>query len=359
MPAPNRPVSPASPPEASATLTRDQIARWPKAELHCHLDGSLRLDTLLDLARQQGKLDILPADTVDGLHEILLQVDDSPTLEAYLSWFQYSIPVMQTAKALRRIAYELAEDMAADGVRYLEVRYAPILATDEGLSMQQVNTAVLSGLADAHRAYGIVSKVITCGLRDRQQSASVDQARVAVEQHLDGVIGFDLAGGEASSTPAEHAKAFELAYRNLMGITCHAGESVGPQSIRSALFEAHAHRIGHGVTLRDDPALMQYVIDHQIPLEMCPTSNVQTHVVSSFEAHPLAEYVRAGVAVSVNTDNTLFSRTTTTEELWRAHTRCGLTADETRRVALAAFEHAFLPYDQKQRLLADVRPALT
>jgi adenosine deaminase len=345
-------------PTPTAPLTRDQIARWPKAELHCHLDGSLRLDTLLDLARQQGKLDLLPADSVEGLYEILLQVDDSPTLEAYLSWFRYSIPVMQTSSALRRIAYELAEDMAADGVRYLEVRYAPVLATEEGLTMHQANQAVLDGLADAHRAYGIVSQVLVCALRDRQQEASMEQAKVAVDQAGIGVAGFDLAGGEASSTPAQHAQAFDLARRNLLGITCHAGESVGPDSIRSALFDAGAHRLGHGVTLRDDPALMQYVIDHQIPLEMCPTSNVQTHVVADFASHPIAEYARAGVAVTVSTDNTLFSRTTTTEELWRAHTRCGLTADETRRVALAAFEHAFLPFDQKQALLAEVRADL-
>jgi adenosine deaminase len=343
----------------SDALTREQIAAWPKAELHCHLDGSLRLQTMLDLAREGGLADVLPSDSVEGLHEILLQVDDSPTLEAYLAWFRYTIPLMQTAPALERIAYELAQDMAQDGVRYLEVRYAPILATDGALTMADANQAVLRGLEQARSDWGILSRVIVCGLRDRKQEASVAQARVAVEQRPVGVVGFDLAGGEASGTPAQHAEAFELARRGLLGITCHAGESVGPHSIRSALFDAGAHRIGHGVTLREDPDLMRYVVDHQIPLEMCPTSNVQTHVVDSFADHPIAEYVRAGVAVTVSTDNTLFSRTSTTEELWRAHTRCGLTADETRRVALAAFEHAFLPLDQKRALLADARAALS
>lgn len=339
-------------------LTREQIAGWPKAELHCHLDGSLRLDTLLDLAREQGKTDLLPADSVAGLHEVLLQVDESPTLEAYLAWFRYTIPVMQTEAALERIAYELAHDMAQDGVRVLEVRYAPILATDEGLEMDRVNRAVLRGLERARAAHGIRSSVIVCGLRDRQQQASIAQARVAAAQRGAGAVGFDLAGGEASSTPAEHAEAFEVARRALLGVTCHAGESVGPQSIRSALFDAGAHRIGHGVTLREDPDLLRYVADRQIPLEMCPTSNVQTHVVGSFAEHPLAAYVRAGCAVTVSTDNTLFSRTSTTEELWRAHTRCGLTAGETRAVALAAFEHAFLPLDEKRALVEEARAAI-
>ena len=339
-------------------LTRDDLLAWPKAELHCHLDGSLRLETMLDLARKQGKMSILPADSVAGLDEILHEIDDSPTLEAYLAWFRYSIPLMQTREALSRIAYELAEDNAKENVRYLEVRYGPILHREEGLTLEGVNAAVLEGLGRAERDFGIKSRVIICGLRDRFESASLRQAELAVMHRDRGVVAFDLAGGEAGNPPDHHLAAFYHAKNHLLGITVHAGESFGPASIHQALFRCGAHRIGHGVTLREDPALVQYFVDHQIPLEVCPTSNVQTKVVPSFEAHPLVEYVRAGVPVTVNTDNRLFSRTSVTEELWRVHTRCGVSEADLRQIALNGFRHAFLHWDEKQALLDEVTPAL-
>lgn len=339
------------------TLTREAIFAWPKAELHCHLDGSLRLETMLDLAREQGKTQILPADHVEGLAEILKQIDDSETLEAYLAWFRYSIPLMQSKAALRRIAYELAEDNARENVRYLEVRYGPVLHTEEGLSLEEVNQAVLDGLKDAEREFGIKTAVIICGLRDRYESASLRQAELAVTHRAKGVVAFDLAGGEAGNPPKYHKAAFYHARNNLLNLTIHAGESWGPESIHQALFYCGAHRIGHGITLEQNPALMQYCINHRVPLEICPTSNVQTHVVPSFEAHPIRRYVEAGVAVTVNTDNRLFSRTTVTEELWRVHTRCGVAAADLQQVALNGFRYAFLPWEEKQALLAEVREA--
>ena len=338
------------------TLDRDTIHAWPKAELHCHLDGSLRLSTMIELATEQGKLDLLPADTEEGMAQELKKIDGSPTLEEYLAWFGYSIPLMQSREALHRIAYELAEDMARDNVRYLEVRYGPILHTDEGLTMWQVNDAVLAGLRDAERDHGIKAGVIVCGLRDRRESASLAQAELASAYRGRGVVGFDLAGGERGNPAEMHGAAFYLARKELLNITVHAGESFGPASIRQALFKCGAHRIGHGVTLGQDPELLRYVVDRQIPLEVCPTSNVQTHVVASYEAHPVAEYVRAGVPVTINTDNTLFSHTTTTDELWLAHTRCGISADALREVVLNGFRHAFLHQRDKQALLAEVTP---
>ncbi|HEX8385277.1 MAG TPA: adenosine deaminase [Rubricoccaceae bacterium] len=338
------------------TLDRDTILAWPKAELHVHLDGSLRLGTLLDLARAQGKTDLLPADTEDGLAEALRKIDGSATLEEYLAWFGYSIPLMQTRDALYRIAFELAEDAANENVRYLEVRYGPILHTEAGLTMWQVNDAVLAGLADAGRKYGIRTGVIVCGLRDRFESASLAQAELAVAYRDKGVLGFDLAGGEQGNPAEMHGSAFYTARKHLLNITVHAGESFGPASIRQALFKCGAHRIGHGVTLGQDPDLLRYFVDRQIPLEVCPTSNVQTHVVASYEAHPVAEYVRAGVPVTISTDNRLFSHTTVTDELWIAHTRCGIPADALREIVLNGFRHAFLPYREKCDLLAEVEP---
>lgn len=337
-----------------AALSRDDLLAWPKAELHCHLDGSLRLATMLDLARRQGKMNVLPADTEEELEAILRQIDDSETLEAYLAWFRYSIPLMQSAEALRRIAYELAEDNARENVRYLEVRYGPILHTEEGLSLEQVNDAVLDGLRQAERDFGIRTALIICGLRDRFESASLRQAELAAAYRRRGVVAFDLAGGEAGNPSKHHLHAFYYARNHLLNLTCHAGESWGPESIQQALFYCGAHRIGHGITLRQDPDLMQYFVDHQIPLEICPTSNVQTHVVGSFETHPIKEYVAAGIPVTVNTDNRLFSRTSVTEELWRVHQYCGIDADHLREIALNGFRHAFLAWEEKQDLLRSV-----
>lgn len=338
-------------------LTRDDILAWPKAELHCHLDGSLRLKTVLDLARQQGKMSLLPADSEEALEEILRQIDDSPTLEAYLAWFRYTIPLMQTPEALRRVAYELAEDNARENVRYLEVRYGPILHTEEGLTLDEVNDAVLDGLQAAERDFGIRTALIVCGLRDRYESASLQQAELAVRARKKGVVAFDLAGGEAGHPPKHHLHAFYYARNHLLNLTCHAGESWGPESIHQALFYCGAHRIGHGITLHRDPELMQYVIDHQIPLEICPTSNVQTHVVESFEAHPIRLFVERSVPVTVNTDNRLFSRTTVTDELWRVHRYCGINADQLREIALNGFRYAFLHWEEKQDLLRSVLDA--
>lgn len=338
-------------------LTREDLRAWPKAELHCHLDGSLRLETMLDLAREQGKVNLLPADSTEGLEEILREIDTSETLEAYLAWFRYTLPLMQSKEALGRIAYELAEDNAAENVRYLEVRYAPILHTEEGLSLEEVNDAVLEALKAAERDLDIKTSLIICGLRDRYESASLRQAELAVEYRERGVVGFDLAGGEAGNPPKHHRHAFYHARNNLLNLTIHAGESWGPDSIHQALFFCGAHRIGHGTSLYRDPDLMQYVVDHRIPLEICPTSNVQTHVVSSYEAHPLKRYVKADVPITINTDNRLFSRTSVTEELWRVHQHCDIGPEQLREIVLNGFRYAFLPWDEKQALLREVTDA--
>jgi len=343
----------------SVSLTRDDIASWPKAELHCHLDGSMRLKTMLDIAKAEDKGALLPADSVAGLREELRGVEASGTLEAYLAWFEYTIPLLQTRQALRRAAYELAADNAAENVRYLEVRYSPILHVEEGLTLEQVNDAVLDGLTRAENDLEITTSLIICGLRDRFESASMRLAELAVEYQHNGVVAFDLAGGEAGNPPKGHLHAFYRARNNLLNLTIHAGEDWGPDSIRQALFYCGAHRIGHGISLRKDPELMRYFADHRIPLEICPTSNVDTQAVPSLEAHPIETYVRSDIPVTVNTDNRLFSRTTVTKELWRVYQHCNLEARHLREIALNGFRYAFLPYAQKQSLLRTVTEAFT
>ena len=346
-----------TPAHDAATLTQDDIRSWPKAELHCHLDGSVRLETMLDLAQQQGKMSVLPADSVEGLRDELRQVEASGTLEAYLAWFDYTIPLLQTEAALRRTAYELAADNAAENVRYLEVRYSPILHVESDLSLEAVNDAVIEGLRRAEADFDITTSLIICGLRDRFESASMRLAELAVEYQHEGVVAFDLAGGEAGNPPKGHLHAFYRARNNLLNLTIHAGEAWGPDSIRQALFYCGAHRIGHGISLRKDPELMQYFANHRIPLEICPTSNVDTQAVPSLEAHPIETYVRSDIPVTVNTDNRLFSRTSMTEELWRVYKHCNLEARHLREIALNGFRYAFLPYAQKQALLRSVTEA--
>ncbi len=336
-------------------MTYDKILQWPKAELHCHLDGSIRPQTLIELAAEQGKRDLLPSDSAEGLEQALLEIDDSETLEAFLAWFEYTIGVLQSRQSLRRVAYELAVDADRENVKYLEVRYSPILHTAEGLTLEEVNDAVLDGLRNAERDTGVRSAIIICGLRDRLESTSLRLAELAVDYFGRGVVGFDLAGGEAGNPPKHHLAAFYFARNNLMNLTVHAGESWGPDSISQALFRCGAHRIGHGTSLAEDPALMRYVIDHQVPLEICPTSNVQTKVVENLETHPLVTYVEVGVPVTISTDNRLFSRTTVTEELWRVHTRCGVSEKDLRQIALNSFIHSFLSHDEKWAMVDDVK----
>lgn len=338
----------------AVALTREDIRAWPKAELHCHLDGSMRLETMLDVAKTEGKMDVLPADSVDGLRKKLQGVEESGTLEAYLTWFGYTIPLLQSRDVLRRATYELAADNAAENVRYLEVRYSPILHVEEGLSLEAVNDAVLEGLEQAERDLDITTSLIICGLRDRFESASMRLAELAIEYQHEGVVAFDLAGREAGNPPKGHLHAFYRARNNLLNLTIHAGEAWGPDSIRQALFYCGAHRIGHGISLRKDPELMQYFANHRVPLEICPTSNVDTQAVPSLEAHPIETYVRSNIPVTINTDNRLFSRTSMTKELWRVYQHCNLEARHLREIALNGFRYAFLPYQQKQSLLRSV-----
>jgi adenosine deaminase len=340
-------------------LTYETLHGWPKAELHCHLDGSVRPTTLLDIAADEGKLDLLPADSPEGLVETLKQIDDAGSLVAYLSWFSVSIPLLQTRRSLRRAAYELVETASQENVVYLEVRYSPVLHVEEGLSFEEINDAVLDGLQAASTDFGVRTNLIICGLRDRPESTSLRLAELASSYFRRGVVGFDLAGAEAGYPPKQHLHAFYHARNNLLNLTIHAGESWGPESIHQALFRCGAHRIGHGTTLIRDEALLEYVVDHQIPLEICPTCNVQTGVVDILENHPLKKYVEAGAAVTINTDNRLFSQTSLTQELWRVFQECDLTEEQMRSIVLDGFKHSFLHWEERRDMVNDMTSKLT
>lgn len=332
-------------------ITSDLLRRLPKAELHCHLDGSVRPATLLELARDQGVA--MPRDDAEALADYM-RVDDARTLEDYLKRFDVTLSVMQTAESMERVAFELAEDCAREGVRYVEVRYAPILNVRGGLTLPQTLEHPLRGLARAEREYGIVARVIVCSLRNLAPATSLDLARLAVDFKDDGVVGFDLAGGEAGYPASDHEAAFAHAQAYGLPCTCHAGEGDGAASVADALHSCRVHRIGHGTRLGEDPALLAEVRDRRIGIECCLTSNIQTHAAASFDTHPLRRYFDAGLQVSLNTDNRLMSGTDLVKEYGLAAKHLGFTFDELARLARNGFTGAFLPPEERAELLQSV-----
>ncbi len=333
-------------------LDRELLRRLPKTDLHVHLDGSVRPETLLELGAAYGVP--MPRDEPEALREFM-HVRDARNLEDYLARFDTTLSVMQTADALERIAYELAEDAAAENVRYMEVRYSPILNVREGLSLEETVAAPLRGLARAEAEFEIRTGIILCGIRNMSPGTSSELADLTVAFKNRGVVAFDLAGAEYNYPAKRHRDAFYRVINANMAATIHAGEAYGPESIHQALHYCNANRIGHGTRLFEDPELMRYVNDFRVPLEICLTSNVQTRAVASFEEHPLRLYYDAGLVVTLNTDNRLMSATTVTEEYWRAHRHLGFTLGELCDIAVMGFESAFLPHRDKGALVAEVR----
>ncbi len=335
---------------ADPPVTEALLRALPKTDLHCHLDGSLRLATILEEAEAQGVR--LPADTPEGLARAIHMGETCGSLEHYLSAFDVTLAVLQTEEALRRAAHELALDCAAENVRYLEVRYSPVLHTRQGLKPTTIVEAVLEGLRQAKRETGIRSNVIICGIRHMDPDTSVRLAELAVAYKGKGVVGFDLAGAEEGNPPRHHRAALQLILDNNVNLTIHAGEAFGPESIAQAVHVCGAHRIGHGVRLRENGDLLNYVNDHRIPLELCPSSNVQTGSVTGFAAHPLKFYFDFGLRVTINTDNRLITHTSCTQELLIAHREMGFTLDDLCTVVVQGFKSAFLPFREKADLLA-------
>ena len=327
----------------------------PKVELHCHLDGSLRPETMLDLARDNGIT--LPRSGPAELRSYMC-ADNVADLADYLHRFDTTISILQTAEALERVAYELVEDASRDGLRYIEIRNAPHLNIRGGLTIDDVLAATMRGLSRGERDFGTIARFITCSLRHWDPARSLEAAQAAARHRASGVVGFDLAGAEAEFSAADHAPAFQYAREHFLQLTCHAGEAAGPASVKEALFHCNASRIGHGVRSEEQPALLDYIRDSGITLEMCPTSNEQTHAVRSYAAHPLKRYLDSGVRVTINTDSRLISGVTLTEEYARAVNQLGLTIPDLCRCVMNACEAAFLPYAQRARLIADVRAEL-
>jgi adenosine deaminase len=348
-------------------LTIDTIREAPKALLHDHLDGGLRPATVIDLAREYGYRD-LPTEDVDELATWFRRGADRKSLELYLETFQHTFGVMQDYDAIVRVAAECAEDLAADGVVYAEVRYAPELSVGKGLTLDEVVKANLEGFrigAERAAAAGHPITIRALVTAMRQAARSMEIAELAVRWRDDGVVGFDIAGPEAGYRPTRHLDAFEYVRRENFHITIHAGESFGLPSIWEALQICGAERLGHGVrivddiTVRDDGSvhlgrLAAFVRDTRIPLELCPTSNVHTGGAASIAEHPIDLLRRLRFRVTVNTDNRLMSGVSVSSEFKALDEAFGIGLGEMEWMTINALKSAFVPFDERLRLINEV-----
>lgn len=282
-----------------------------------------------------------------------MKADDAGDLGEYLARFEFTLAVMQTEPALTRITRELVEDHAEEGVRYVEIRYSPILHTRGDLSLEDAVEAPLAGLRKGMEQTGTDAALIICAIRNMNPGTSVQLADLARRYRDHGVVGFDLAGAEAGYPAHHHLEAFRTAREGGLGVTIHAGEGWGPDSIRIALKSCGADRLGHGTRLHEDPVLEDYIRDFQVPLEVCLTSNVQTRVTESLESHPVRRYFDLGIPVTLSTDNRLVSGTTLVGEYELAHRYLGFQWNALVRMARTGFEKAFLPWKRKQELLRE------
>ncbi|HWM87303.1 MAG TPA: adenosine deaminase [Kofleriaceae bacterium] len=330
-------------------LSLEFLEKLPKTDLHVHLDGCLRLDTIIELGRKQKVK--LPTFDREELFRLIFAGDVCNSLDDYLKAFDITLSVMQNEEGLERAAYELAEDAWKENVRYIEVRYAPMLHTRAGLTLTDVVEAVLRGLRMAKRTFGIRYGVILCGIRTMSAESSLRMAELAVAFKNRGVVGFDLAGSEVNNPAREHRAAFQLILDNNINCTAHAGEAYGPDSIAQAIHKCGAHRIGHGTRLRENGELLNYVNDHRIPLEVCVSSNIQTKAAKNWEAHPVDFYVDYGLRVTINTDNRIVTDTTVSKELWLCHQHYGWTLERIKEIIISGFKSSFMPYREKVDLL--------
>lgn len=343
-------------------LDRAALQSLPKVLLHEHLDGVLRPQTIIELAKSID-YDQLPTQNPEELARWFHQGANQGSLPKYLEGFVHTIAVMQTEEALERVAYEQAEDLSRDGVVYFETRFAPLFHTRKGLTHQQVVSAVLKGLERGRKGFGISSGLIICAMRN--MDVSLEMAELAVDFRQRGVVGFDLAGEEGGYPPKKHVDAFHYIQRQNFNITVHAGEGFGQESIWQAIQYCGAHRIGHGTRLVDDIAvtdgkvvklgdLAQYVLDKRIPLEICLLSNVHVGAARSLAEHPFRLFYQEKFRVTLNTDNRLMSNTSMTKEFEAARDTFGLTMDDFEKITINAMKSAFLPYDRRCEFIYSV-----
>ncbi len=338
-------------------MKREEIIRGvPKVQLHDHLDGGLRTQTIIDLAKEI-KYNKLPTSDSGELAEWFHRGANKGNLVEYLQGFEHTIAVMQTKESLFRIAYEMIEDMSKDGICYVETRFAPVFHTQKGLYYEDVIKAVLEGLEKGKQDFGVGYGLILCGMRNMKNTLEI--AELAVNFRQDGVVGFDLAGEEGGYPPKKHIEAFQFIKQKNFNITIHAGEAFGKESIWQAIQICGAHRIGHATRLIEDihfdkegnivslGDLAQYILDTRLPLEICLLSNVHTGAIDKLENHPFIKLYKEKFRVFLNTDDRLMSDTTLTKEYVIASDLFGLNLDDVEKLNINAMKSSFIPYNER------------
>lgn len=337
------------------------LAKAPKVLLHDHLDGGLRAETVIDLAREYGYSKLPTTDTAE-LQKWFHRGAKRNDLVLYLETFAHTVGVMQHRDAIERVAFECAQDLANDGVVYAEVRFAPELNTKAGLTLDEVVHAALDGFKRGSAGTNLTVYVLCCAMRTAARSLEI--AELAVRWRDEGVVGFDIAGAEAGYPPTRHLDAFQYIQRSNFHTTIHAGEAFGLPSIWEALQFCGAERLGHGVRIVDDITgepgheqlgrLAQFVRDRRIPLELCPTSNVNTGVCSSIATHPIGMLKRLRFRVTVNTDNRLMSATSMTKEFVQLAEAFDWNIGDFQWLTINAMKSAFAPFDERLKLINQV-----
>ena len=343
--------------------TEDIIREVPKVQLHDHLDGGIRPQTLVELAKEINYKK-LPTNDPAELAEWFHIGANKGNLKEYLLGFEHTCGVLQTKEALERVAYEMMEDMKKDGVCYIETRFAPVFHINKGLYFEDIVSAVLSGLERGKADFGVGYGLILCGMRNMKNTLEI--AEIAVNFRKQGVVGFDLAGEEGGYPPKKHLEAFQFIKRENFNITIHAGEAFGKESIWQAIQFCGTHRIGHATRLTEDiifdndgkivalGELAQYILDKRVPLEICLLSNVHTGAIDKLEHHPFIKLYDQKFRVFLNTDDRLMSNTSLTKEYRFATELFGINFDDIEKLNLNAMKSAFIPYDERLYYIYEV-----
>lgn len=322
--------------------------KLPKIELHCHLDGSVRPKTIIELAKIAG-VD-LPTSDIEAIKNILIAPMECTSLNEYLERFQVPVAIMQSRESLKRVAYELMEDSAKENIKYIEIRFAPLLHTDKGLSPEEIIQSVLEGIKEGEKNYDIKGNLILSFLRHMPAETIYDVIEVGKKYLGDGVVAIDLCASEERGFCEKFIHPFSLGKKYGYNITIHAGETGIGENVLDAIQTLGAERIGHGIHIKNCKEAYELVKEKNIFLEMCPTSNVQTKAVNSFDTHPILDFHRDGIKVTINTDNRTVSNTTLTNECHVIKENFEIDLDTYKNIYFNSVDAAFTDYQTKEKL---------
>ena len=326
---------------------KEKLMEIPKIELHCHLDGSVRVETMYELLLEQGEINPME---MEQFEQMVRVKDDCKSLKEYLEKFKYPLKIMQRKEYLERITYELLEDLSLQNVKYVEIRFAPFLHMEEGLTFDEVVESVLRGMGKGQEEFGILSNVILICMRHEGVENSIEIVEQGEKYLGKGVVAVDLAGNEADFPPEIHQKAFQLAFEKGYNITVHAGETGIEENIVKSIELLHADRIGHGIAAIKDPDIMELIKDRGVSVEMCPISNLQTKAIKTIEEYPIRDFFDKGLYITVNTDNITVSNTSLQREYQLLMDKLGFSMDEIYTLIDNSIKAAFLSEEEKNRL---------